>query len=425
MKQFRFNLTILLVILTAFSSLQAQVVTSVAHGDWSQPSTWSEGKVPTGAEDIRISHKIRHGSTITIRSAGKLTILTGGKLSVGETLENLGNVFNYDTIIVNTIHGPRGGFDNRGKAINYATFITTGTFENRAGAIFENHSSLQLNGDLENYGTFLCTGFVFMTGDLENHNGGVVTSPSGQTGYFDVCGTASHRKGATVSGVNYLCVRCGGSYVKEAGRIGDFIEECRPFSVSLVGFEAKISQPGIVRLNWQTATETNNEWFVVERAHVAMTEQCTIGKCDSPIDFEEIGRVAGAGNSSSLLSYVFTDAFPKAGVNFYRLRIVDKNNAITYSPTVSVMVDVLNPNMVAYPNPTQDVLHVKLSGTPGSEAVISMYSIDGKLVWKQNNAMIDGVAELEIPTCDFSAGTYILEFKQGVKKETKKVVFQK
>jgi len=63
-------------------------------------------------------------------------------------------------------------------------------------------------------------------------------------------------------------------------------------------------------LRWITATEHNNNYFTVERSFDA-------------INFEEVGKVTAAGNSSYNLSYSLTDERPFDGVTYYRLTQTD------------------------------------------------------------------------------------------------------
>ena len=63
-------------------------------------------------------------------------------------------------------------------------------------------------------------------------------------------------------------------------------------------------------LKWITASETNNDYFTVERSFDA-------------INFEEVGIVDGAGNSISTLNYSLIDNRPFDGVTYYRLTQTD------------------------------------------------------------------------------------------------------
>jgi hypothetical protein len=91
-------------------------------------------------------------------------------------------------------------------------------------------------------------------------------------------------------------------------------------------------------LGWQTATETNNARFSIERSRDARS-------------FEVIGNVASQaieGNSGTLLTYAFTDAQPLPGVNYYRLTQTDYDGTRTLHKIIGLSRE--NQPVVLYPN---------------------------------------------------------------------------
>ena len=92
-----------------------------------------------------------------------------------------------------------------------------------------------------------------------------------------------------------------------------------PLPVMLVDFTGKAAG-NVVTLNWKTATEINSDYFAVERSV-------------DLVSFKEIGRVTSRGSGSS---YLLIDPAANKGLNYYRLRQVDKNGSIEYSKIVTV-----------------------------------------------------------------------------------------
>lgn len=82
-----------------------------------------------------------------------------------------------------------------------------------------------------------------------------------------------------------------------------------PLPIELVSLKGICEADEIV-LRWQTLSEKNNSYYSVERSFD--TE-----------NFEVIGKVAGAGNSNSLLNYNFSDARPLSSLAYYRLKQTD------------------------------------------------------------------------------------------------------
>ena len=78
-----------------------------------------------------------------------------------------------------------------------------------------------------------------------------------------------------------------------------------------------------VVLNWTTISETNNEYFTIQRT------------LDGVI-FEDIGTVSGAGNSQTDIEYEFFDYAPFLGTSYYRLKQTDYDGQYKYSEVISV-----------------------------------------------------------------------------------------
>ena len=90
---------------------------------------------------------------------------------------------------------------------------------------------------------------------------------------------------------------------------------------------------------WTTATEINNDFFIVER----------LNKDGS---FSSVDWVGGAGNSNQELEYNGFDRQPEYGINYYRLKQTDYNGTYTYSEVISVEYQPQFLDVNLYPNPS-------------------------------------------------------------------------
>ena len=95
--------------------------------------------------------------------------------------------------------------------------------------------------------------------------------------------------------------------------------------IELLNFTARNINNQEVLLEWTTATETNNDFFTLERS------------VDGE-NFERIGRVDGAGNATQILNYSFVDDDPFSGVSYYRLKQTDFDGSFQYSDLRAVEV---------------------------------------------------------------------------------------
>ncbi len=62
-----------------------------------------------------------------------------------------------------------------------------------------------------------------------------------------------------------------------------------------------------VNLNWSTASETNNDYFTIERSKDTQT-------------WEKVTTVQGAGNSNTILYYSAVDIQPYSDYTYYQLK---------------------------------------------------------------------------------------------------------
>ena len=123
-------------------------------------------------------------------------------------------------------------------------------------------------------------------------------------------------------------------------------------------------------LSWITSMEHNNSHFVVERSRDG-------GKF-SPIS-DKINSKATQGNSSSPLSYGYTDASPNNGHNYYRLQQNDIDGHQSYSKVVDIYFgsDIM---VTMYPNPVKTTLHVDISTPKATLARTSIIDAAGRIV---------------------------------------------
>lgn len=141
-----------------------------------------------------------------------------------------------------------------------------------------------------------------------------------------------------------------------------------PLPIELMEFIAY--QAGInVQLNWSTASETNNNYFTVQRS----------------IDgffFEELLRIDGAGNSNMVLCYSAIDYNPINGTLYYRLKQTDFDGKHTYSNIVAVFLEELF-DVTFSPNPFREFVTIKINNaSPNNKYELKVYNILGTEVLK-------------------------------------------
>lgn len=176
--------------------------------------------------------------------------------------------------------------------------------------------------------------------------------------------------------------------------------------VVLTNFTATGQDNGCL-LQWSTAQETNSSHFEVQRAV-------------DGVSFSTIGQVAAKGYSTSLSRYSFTDQYPAAGHNYYRLKMVDANGAISYSAVR--MVDRGGAGLVTpevYFNSSTGVLRITGLVTTGM-VTVRMINAAGQLV-KRVQQPAAGVMDVAM---ELAGGWYMAEISSGNKVYRKKIIRQ-
>jgi hypothetical protein len=140
--------------------------------------------------------------------------------------------------------------------------------------------------------------------------------------------------------------------------------------IELLSFDAKVKGDQ-VNLSWSTASETNNDYFTIEKT------------IDGKL-FEQVAIIDGAGNSQYTLHYSTVDEEPYPGVSYYRLKQTDFNGDFDYSEFVAVeYLEKLEAKI--FPNPSNGkLLNLSLSQVPvGQELMLRIYNTMGLEVFSK------------------------------------------
>ncbi len=166
--------------------------------------------------------------------------------------------------------------------------------------------------------------------------------------------------------------------------------------VELTSFAATTVKDG-VQLKWETATETNNRGFEIQRS--------TGGK-----EFNTVGFVKGNGTTSQKVSYSFVDKSAQAGKLVYRLKQLDFGGAFEYSKLVEV--NYTTPREFSllknFPNPFNPTTNISFTLPVESEVKLSVYNSAGQLIKIAAQGKYSaGTQNVVFDASDLPSGTYL------------------
>ena len=164
-----------------------------------------------------------------------------------------------------------------------------------------------------------------------------------------------------------------------------------PVSVELLDFKAK-NKSNMVQLMWSTATEANSEKFIIERSADGQ-------------NWNAIGETPAANFSSTIINYSFTDEFPFANKNYYRLKQIDFDQKYSFSAVLQISHQ-LNTEFNIYPNPATEFINIK-----GHTSAKDQYGIilDASGQYLQQLDLSDQHFFVQIPLSGWIAGNYYLQ----------------
>ncbi len=167
--------------------------------------------------------------------------------------------------------------------------------------------------------------------------------------------------------------------------------------VEWLSFEAEPLLPYSVHLTWRTASESDNEGFEVQRSEDAK-------------NWEVIGFVPGAGTTSEVQTYNYTDPSPftlHPSPLYYRLKQRDYDGSLDYSPIRVVEIAGGPHDWVAYPNPASGVMYLRFEEETSSPRQLRLSDRIGRPLLEQ--VVSPGITFTEISLETLPPGFYLLE----------------
>jgi hypothetical protein len=175
-----------------------------------------------------------------------------------------------------------------------------------------------------------------------------------------------------------------------------------PLPVELISFTG-YNNGEINVLDWTTASEKNTLKFEVER------------RTSSSNGFVYIGEKPAAGFSTTTLNYTLNDLYPTIGDNYYRLKMIDIDGSVDYSPTILITNkdNIIYTDLITkiYPNPANQILFIDYQSANQSKIKLKVFDALGQEMLSNNLNTVKGNQQFKLDVSTLANGVYIINIQ--------------
>ncbi len=182
--------------------------------------------------------------------------------------------------------------------------------------------------------------------------------------------------------------------------------------VELISFQGNINKNNNVSLEWKVAKNETADQFEIQRSYDGN-------------EFKTIG-VVFASEKKDREDYMFYETINSFGKTMYRLKMIDKNNKVTYSKILVFQTkDATISNIKIVGNPVTDKLTFNYSSFTAQVIDIKIYDIAGKVIMSNKMNTSEGTNTISFPLAsNIKPSMYILKVSNGANIQTAKFVTQ-
>jgi len=216
---------------------------------------------------------------------------------------------------------------------------------------------------------------------------------------------------STIAGVSYF-IRVSSHFSGQTGNFDLELIDLAPAPVTLVGFWASTWEKGNT-ISWETSSEENVLWHVIERSSTGYG------------DWQEVGKLVSESAARNGAFYELVDDEPFNNT-YYRLRTVDYDGSEQFSDVVSVKRERPEFDITkVYPNPIMDGdVTIQIDSDRNEDINIRVVDVTGKNVEAFEYAIRDGLNQIRINVSDWRSGVYFVQFQSRQGYSTRKIFKQ-
>jgi hypothetical protein len=180
-----------------------------------------------------------------------------------------------------------------------------------------------------------------------------------------------------------------------------------PLPVELISNTAVCTGSNVV-ISWSTASETNNQYF-------------TLARSLDGVNFSAIGIIQGAGTTSTVHHYSYTDRSPYTGVSYYRLSQTDMNGDHKDFPVITTNGCEESGTIINAYNDQAGMIAISIETNESRTYSVTLYDVVGKKIKTENVSAEKGHNNYSMDLDGVIPGLYLVRINDGKTAVTKKI----
>lgn len=249
--------------------------------------------------------------------------------------------------------------------------------------------------DTANYTTNPAVTISFGYDDASNELGGTNTIVEGNLVAQRWNPNVNNWEGRTFGSADAVANRVSNSIVSanDFYPVWTLVDRNAPLPAELTAFDVNCNTES-VEVTWSTASETNNDFFELEKSY-------------DGLNFFHAETVLGSGTSSWTNRYRVTDPGMANGITYYRLKQVDFDGTTSYHPIAATTCKTsgleVGPVRVSH-----ELLAFNVEAEEEEILTLYLYTNHGSLVATKTVAIFPGQNNVALNQLNLSAGIYLL-----------------
>lgn len=187
-----------------------------------------------------------------------------------------------------------------------------------------------------------------------------------------------------------------------------------PLTIQQVDFNAELTNSKTVKLTWTSLDETGLSHYIVERSK-------------NSTDWEVVDFKAPKKNTG-VMNYEAVDKKPKAGISYYRLKMIETNGTGKISSLKKIENKAGELSVRIAPNPASEKSFVYISSGSAisNEATMEVINSQGMIVHQQKVRINAGTNSIALPfAAKFSNGRYLVRIITDAGSITNTLIIKK